>query len=131
MWMLKCKGNFNIIDCCSVMKCDAAIRKSLLSCVVISGGSARLPGIAQRLQRELQSLASPDVSVKVTSTQKYGRSHSAWIGGVYTSATRFTYGETTDMTGSLLKYIYIVYFLLLIVYCVCFCRVCRSLYSHT
>merc|ERR1719354_821991 len=53
----------------SIMKCDDNIRKDLYANIVLSGGTTILPGIADRMQKEISYLAPPE------------RKHSAWIGG--------------------------------------------------
>ncbi|KAK9074994.1 hypothetical protein SSX86_003313 [Deinandra increscens subsp. villosa] len=64
----------------SIMKCsDVEIRKDLYENIVISGGSTMLPGIADRLKKEITALAPPSMSIKVfaEADRKFG----VWIGG--------------------------------------------------
>lgn len=63
----------------SVMKCDMDLRKDLYANIVISGGSAMFPGIADRLQREITSLVPTGFKVKVIAPPE--RKYSVWIGG--------------------------------------------------
>lgn len=41
----------------SIMKCDIDIRKDLYANLVLSGGTSMYAGIADRMQKELSSLA--------------------------------------------------------------------------
>jgi actin len=68
----------------SVMRCDAAVRRDLLANVVLAGGTAMLPGLADRVQKELAALAPPAVAVCVVAPP--GRGHSAWAGGASLAA---------------------------------------------
>jgi actin beta/gamma 1 len=63
----------------SIMKCDVDIRKDLYSNVVLSGGSTMFPGIAERMQKEITSLAPPTMKVKIIAPPE--RKYSVWIGG--------------------------------------------------
>merc|ERR1712157_649580 len=46
----------------SIMKCDVDIRKDLYANTVLSGGTTMYPGIADRMQKEITSLAPPSRS---------------------------------------------------------------------
>ena len=60
------------------MKCDVDIRKYLCSNIVLSGGSAMFPGIADRVKKDIIALApSTKVAILFPPVPKYG----AWIGG--------------------------------------------------
>ena len=48
----------------SIMKCDVDIRKDLYANVVLSGGSTMYPGIADRMQKEITSLAPSTMKIK-------------------------------------------------------------------
>ena len=64
----------------SIMKCDDdAITKDLLSNIVLSGGSTMLPGMAERIEKEITSLAPPAMKIKVIAPSE--RKYSDWIGG--------------------------------------------------
>ena len=41
----------------SIMKCDVDIRKDLYANTVLSGGTSMFPGMADRMQKEIASLA--------------------------------------------------------------------------
>ncbi|KAJ7120726.1 actin 1 [Mycena crocata] len=62
----------------SISKCDLDIRRQLYGHVLLSGGSTMLAGIADRLQKELCSLA-PDTKLRVVAPPE--RKYSVWIGG--------------------------------------------------
>ncbi|XP_048742171.2 uncharacterized protein LOC125655751 [Ostrea edulis] len=62
----------------AIQSCRKDIRNSMYRAVYLSGGVTMLPGFAERLQGELQSLAPPNVMVEVhSSPQRY---HGAFIG---------------------------------------------------
>ena len=63
----------------SIMKCDVDIHKELFGNIILSGGTTLLPGIADRMQKEISSLAPPSMKVKVTAPPQ--RKYSVWIGG--------------------------------------------------
>lgn len=49
----------------SIMKCDVDIRKDLYANTVLSGGTTMYPGIADRMQKEITSLAPSTMKIKV------------------------------------------------------------------
>jgi actin, other eukaryote len=63
----------------SILKCDIDIRKDLYGNVVLSGGTTMLPGIAERLQKELTALAPSTSRVRIVAPPE--RKYSVWIGG--------------------------------------------------
>nr|BAF96732.1 actin2 [Dicyema acuticephalum]BAF96733.1 actin2 [Dicyema acuticephalum] len=63
----------------SIMKCDIDIRKDLYANTVLSGGSTMFPGIADRMQKEITSLAPSTMKIKIVSPPE--RKYSVWIGG--------------------------------------------------
>eukprot|EP01132_Coremiostelium_polycephalum_P004720 gene4720-5894_t len=63
----------------SIMKCDVDIRKDLYGNIVLSGGSTMFPGIADRMNKELTSLAPPSMKIKIIAPPE--RKYSVWIGG--------------------------------------------------
>ncbi|CAH2058413.1 unnamed protein product [Thlaspi arvense] len=63
----------------SIMKCDLDIRKDLYGNIVLSGGSTMFPGIAERMTKEISSLAPASMKVKVVAPPE--RKYSVWIGG--------------------------------------------------
>jgi actin beta/gamma 1 len=62
----------------SIDKCDMDIRQEFYSNIVLSGGTTMLPGIAERLTKELSSLV-PTMKVRVVAPPE--RKYSTWIGG--------------------------------------------------
>ncbi|PVD23956.1 hypothetical protein C0Q70_17232 [Pomacea canaliculata] len=63
----------------SIMKCDVDIRKDLYANTVLSGGSTMFPGIADRMQKEIQNLAPQSMKIKIIAPPE--RKYSVWIGG--------------------------------------------------
>ena len=63
----------------SIMKCDIDIRKDLYGNIVLSGGTTMFPGIADRLEKELISLAPSTMKIKIIAPPE--RKYSVWIGG--------------------------------------------------
>ncbi|CAH8376473.1 unnamed protein product [Eruca vesicaria subsp. sativa] len=54
----------------SIMKCDVDIRKDLYGNIVLSGGSTKFPGIADRMSKETTALASRSMKIKVVAPPK-------------------------------------------------------------
>ena len=63
----------------SIMKCDVDVRRDLFANLVLSGGSTMLPGIGERMTKELSALAPSTVRIKVVAPPE--RKYSVWIGG--------------------------------------------------
>ena len=63
----------------AIMKCEVDIHKELFGNIILSGGTTMLPGIADRMQKEISILAPPSMKVKVNAPPQ--RKYSAWIGG--------------------------------------------------
>jgi actin-related protein len=63
----------------SIMKCDVDSRRCFFANIVLSGGSTMFPDMADRLQKEMASLAPPAMRVKVVAPPQ--RYISVWIGG--------------------------------------------------
>lgn len=63
----------------SIMKTDIDIRKDLYNNIVMSGGSTMFSGIANRVQKEIETLAPPTMKIKVVAPPE--RQYSVWIGG--------------------------------------------------
>ncbi|CAH1792642.1 unnamed protein product [Owenia fusiformis] len=63
----------------SIMKCDVDIRRDLYANIVLSGGSTMYPGIADRMHKEIGSLAPSTMKVKTIAPPE--RKYSVWIGG--------------------------------------------------
>jgi len=63
----------------SIMKCDVDIRKDLYANTVLSGGTTMYAGIADRMTKELKSMAPQAMTIKVIAPPE--RKVSVWIGG--------------------------------------------------
>jgi len=63
----------------SIAKSDCDLRRELYANVVLSGGTTLLPGIGERMARELTALAPSTVRIKVVAPPE--RKYSVWIGG--------------------------------------------------
>ncbi|CAL9236567.1 unnamed protein product [Arabidopsis halleri] len=63
----------------SIMKCDVDIRKDLYGNIVLSGGTTMFPGIADRMNKEINALAPPSMKIKIVAPPE--RKYSVWIGG--------------------------------------------------
>lgn len=63
----------------SIMKTDIDIRKDLYNNMVMSGGTTMFEGIANRVQKEVESLAPASMKIKVVAPPE--RQYSVWIGG--------------------------------------------------
>merc|ERR1719468_1023787 len=63
----------------SVKLCDLDLRRDLFGSVVLSGGTTMLPGLVERITKELTALVPPTVRVKVIAMPE--RKYSVWIGG--------------------------------------------------
>lgn len=63
----------------SIMKTDIDIRKDLYNNMVMSGGTTMFAGIANRVQKEVESLAPASMKIKVVAPPE--RQYSVWIGG--------------------------------------------------
>jgi actin-related protein len=63
----------------SIMKCDVDIRKDLYGNIVMSGGTSMFPGIADRMQKEMTTLAPNTMKIKIIAPPE--RKYSVWIGG--------------------------------------------------
>jgi len=63
----------------SIMKCVIDIRKDLYGNIVLSEGTTKFPGNADRLQKELVNLAPSTMKLKIIAPPE--RKYSVWIGG--------------------------------------------------
>jgi len=61
------------------MKCDIDIRKDFYANIVLSGGTTMYSGIVDRMRKEMTSLASSTMQIKIIAQPE--RKYSAWIGG--------------------------------------------------
>lgn len=63
----------------AISKSPAAIQAELAANIVLAGGASLLPGVADRLTRELRATAGPDRRIEVLAGTE--RRHAAWRGG--------------------------------------------------
>ncbi|XP_045117286.1 actin, clone 302-like [Portunus trituberculatus] len=63
----------------SIMKCDMDIRKNLYAKIVLSGGNTTCPGFAERMEKEITTLAPSSMQIKIIAPPERG--YSVWIGG--------------------------------------------------
>ena len=63
----------------SILKCDIDIRKDLYNNIVLSGGTTMYPGISDRMEKQMKSLAPPTMKIKIIAPPE--RKYSVWIGG--------------------------------------------------
>ncbi|CAF3034914.1 unnamed protein product [Rotaria socialis] len=63
----------------TIMKCDIDVRKELYGNIVLSGGTTMYPGIADRMGKEMTSLAPSAMKVKIIAPPE--RKYAVWIGG--------------------------------------------------
>ncbi|KAL1749143.1 actin 2 [Schizophyllum fasciatum] len=63
----------------SINRCDLDVRRELYGNIVMSGGTTMFPGIADRMQREITSMAPASMKVKIVAPPE--RKYSVWIGG--------------------------------------------------
>jgi len=63
----------------SIMKCDVDIRTDLYVNTILAGGSTMFPGMADRMQKEITSLAPSSVRVRIVAPPD--RKYSVWFGG--------------------------------------------------
>ncbi|KAG8229238.1 hypothetical protein J437_LFUL007924 [Ladona fulva] len=68
------KSTFNTIS-----ECDRDARRDLFANIVLTGGTTLFPGLPERLNKEIISLAPPQIDVKIVSPPE--RKYSVWIGG--------------------------------------------------
>jgi actin-related protein len=61
----------------SIMNCNANLRETLFTNVVLAGGNTMFPGFEERLTRELTRITTNKIAIIAPSDRKY----SAWIGG--------------------------------------------------
>ena len=48
----------------SICECDLDVRRDLYGNIILSGGNTMLPGIADRIQKEIGALAPPSMKVR-------------------------------------------------------------------
>ncbi|HTN88503.1 MAG TPA: actin, cytoplasmic 2 [Sorangium sp.] len=63
----------------AIRRADPELRAQLYGNIVLAGGTSMLPGLCERLQRDIASLAPPSVKVKVVAPEN--RRYGAFAGG--------------------------------------------------
>ncbi|XP_031490337.1 uncharacterized protein LOC116257581 isoform X4 [Nymphaea colorata] len=63
----------------SIRKCDIDVRRDMYANIVLSGGTTGLPGLVNRLAKELKEMAPPTTRIRIMSPPE--RKYGAWIGG--------------------------------------------------
>jgi actin len=72
----------------SIGKCDIDVRKDLYANIVLSGGTTMFPGMAERLTKEVVTIAPQGIQSRVIAPPE--RKYSVWIGGsILSSLTTF------------------------------------------
>jgi len=69
----------------SIMKCDVDIRKQLFENIILAGENTAFVGIADRMARELRSIAPTSTNINIVAP--IDRKHSVWIGGAIFAST--------------------------------------------
>jgi len=62
-----------------IMSCDVDIRKDLYANIVLEGGGSLLPGLPERIEKEITAFAPSTMRIKVVAPPE--RKYSVWIGG--------------------------------------------------
>ncbi|KYR01481.1 actin [Tieghemostelium lacteum] len=63
----------------SIMKCDLNIRQTMFSNIVLAGGTTLLPGLSERLKKEVSAFVPTNMKVNIIAPPE--RKISAWVGG--------------------------------------------------
>ncbi|OMO91843.1 Actin-related protein [Corchorus olitorius] len=63
----------------SLRRSDVDVRREMFGNIVVSGGTSLMPGLVDRLAKEVTSLAPPGMRVRVVAPPE--RKYSVWIGG--------------------------------------------------
>jgi actin-related protein len=63
----------------SIRSCNADVAKVLCANIVLSGGTTMIPGFAERIEKEIRSLAPQETAIHVVANPR--RMYAAWIGG--------------------------------------------------
>ncbi|EEB05992.1 SWI/SNF and RSC complex subunit Arp42 [Schizosaccharomyces japonicus yFS275] len=65
----------------SILTCDNDIRSTLLNNIIITGGTSLIPGLAERLQTELQRMAPGSRVTVLANGSATERKNATWLGG--------------------------------------------------
>mmetsp|Transcript_17854 Transcript_17854/g.60867 ORF Transcript_17854/g.60867 Transcript_17854/m.60867 type:complete len:380 (-) Transcript_17854:404-1543(-) len=89
--------------CTSVMGCAAQIRQQLFENVLLCGGVSATPGLAPRVERELERLAPASCRPSVVPCPEYmpegTLSHAAWTGGAVLAKVVFQQNQHITRAG--------------------------------
>ena len=73
----------------SIMACNADLREDMYANIVLAGGSASFPGFAERMTKEMRTLAPQTMNVNVTNNVSVCK-YPAWKGGsILASSSNF------------------------------------------
>ncbi|PNH05679.1 Actin-related protein 4 [Tetrabaena socialis] len=65
----------------TINKCDVDVRKDMFSSAMLTGGTSLVPGLRERLEKELSELVPPAAKVKIVApVNQIERRFSVWIG---------------------------------------------------
>jgi len=78
----------------SISRCDLDLRKTLLSNVVLSGGSTMFPGFSERLAKELKSFAPMAAQADIRVLKSKDQTNAVWSGGQVFASLRSIQEET-------------------------------------
>lgn len=67
MWGLDLKGLHKLVHK-AIMECSMDVRKEMTKSIFLCGGMTMIPGLADRLQTEVDKLTPPSLTPKVTMT---------------------------------------------------------------
>lgn len=74
----------------SIMKSEVDVRRDLFQNIILSGGTTLFPGLPERLTKEIQKLANPNIANKIKIIAVPERKYCVWIGGsILASITTF------------------------------------------
>lgn len=74
----------------SIQKSEVDVRKDLYQNIILSGGTTLFPGLPERLTKEMQKLANPNMANKIKIIAVPERKYCVWIGGsILSSITTF------------------------------------------
>ena len=70
----------------AITRCDVDIRKDMCGNIILSGGTTMFPGVADRIQKEVQALVPPTTKIKVIAQDS---KYSVWVGGSILASLSF------------------------------------------
>ena len=63
----------------SVMSCDVDVRARLFESIELVGGGTMMPGLPERVLKEVRGLSPPHTTLRLSATEE--RKNAAWVGG--------------------------------------------------